>query len=114
MPITDFRQFRKDEPPVSDGAATGFNKPWRSPNDDVHLLDVGTQVVLVVEERKQMGWPLGRQMVVVEATEDGWTCGDPDYSGYGPGESVCWALVSDLISAACQEDADAAKGAKQP
>jgi hypothetical protein len=70
---------------------------WQAPNA-VYPDDIlnGDRIVIIVRERPSAGQPLRDRLVILEATETGWTSPDPYYTGYSPGDGIAWARERDL------------------
>lgn len=69
---------------------TKWNKP-----EDITGLCVGDRILMVCEERNTFG-KMEKHVVILEATEDGWTSPDETYIGYTPGDGTDWISEKDF------------------
>lgn len=59
--------------------------------------EAGDRVLLCLHECPALDAPADRRLVVITATEDGWTCADPTYDGYDPWLAEWHCLESDAV-----------------
>lgn len=71
---------------------------WTRPEEGLPNVWVGDRVAIIVAERASDNTPLRPSLVMLIATEDGWRCDDPTYSGYTPEDGVFWSTERDICS----------------
>lgn len=71
---------------------------WVRPSEAMPKVWVGDRVVIVVAERASDGTPLRPTLVILTATEDGWSCGDATYHGYTPEDGLFWSTERDVCA----------------
>lgn len=69
---------------------------WTKPSEAHPECEVGDRLVCIALERKHARAKILPRVVVMEATEDGWTTDDSQYIGYSLDDFALWTLESDL------------------
>jgi len=73
---------------------------WHSPSEELpDTLYAGDRVLIVTMERERADWPVRPELVVIRAEENGWSCRDEVYDGYGPTDGVAWITEKELLKA---------------
>ena len=73
---------------------------WMKPSEEMPEIEAGDRVLIIVVERPHANALLQPRLVLLEATEDGWTSPDETYGGYTPGDGVLWSLEQDVCGIA--------------
>lgn len=73
---------------------------WMRPSEEMPDVEAGDRVLIIVVERQYANARLQPRLVILEATEDGWTSLDEVYVGYTPADGVLWSLEKDVCGIA--------------
>ena len=73
---------------------------WRKPSEELPEVEAGDRVAIIVYEACPHSKAMQFRIVMLEATEDGWTSPDDTYGGYTPEDGVLWTTEKDLCGIA--------------
>lgn len=69
---------------------------WYSPTHEIDEVR-GGRILMLVRERLVEDGPLVDRLVILELGDGCWESPDPVYTGYSPGDSICWCWEKDLL-----------------
>ena len=70
---------------------------WMMPNEELPSLECGDRVLGIVMEAPKFSKVCKPTLIILEATETGWHCGDDTYAGYSVEDCVLWAYEKDVV-----------------
>ena len=79
---------------------------WMKPTEELPECEAGDRILCIVREARRIGAPVRPTLLILEATEDGWTSPDDVFAGYSVHDCELWAYERDVARIADAIDCD--------